>query len=451
MSAPRIAYLVALALAAGVAAQEPSQPADRGTHVFRALLHSLGLKPLAHADEAFENPAKSVVIVLGDPRSIDRLFGVQDLRHFIRSGMALFVATDQQTFFYNPRGSILINDLECGVYGAPLKGDAVEPAQLYRGHLEDCPLLQRPQREEYKSNSVDFLRGLPRVAANKPSYLAPAINGGRINHHRVFAELPEHCFPRADWSEPRHLLIGLADTLGAGRYVVMADHSIFINEMMLQLDNDNVAFTVRVVNWLTENGKRDRVLFLDDGSVRGDFDVNLDYIDPPLPHPDVLGPAVDRLWEGLEQEAFFDQTIRRLIPPYRVFRYLLLGATVAAMAFALYRVTAGRFRPDATAARLPEQLTELPGAAAPDADMNSAAREVVRAAFGHMLGGEPDFSQPPRPDWPRQARGLWELAARRSAPRMTPARLERLGRELDELQAAVSRGDIRLSRDEGIA
>jgi hypothetical protein len=442
------ALLTALLVAPAAAGQGLS-PADRGTQVLRAVLHSLGLNPLATIDDAFAFPSRTLIIVLGDPRPLDQSFTIGSLREYIgASGGALLVATDRSTFARNSRNDpgVLMTDLECGVYGLPVGDVQTDPAELYRGHLADCPLLQPARRPEFRSE-LNLLRGLPRVAANKPSFLRPLFtDADRLNRRRVFAELPEGYWPPRRGAEPTRFLIGIADTLGAGRYMVLADHSIFINEMMLQLDNDNVAFTVRAVNWLTEDGRRDRVLLLDEGTIRGDFDVNLDYIDPPLPHPDVLGPAVDRLWEGLEAERFFDRVIDNLIPPHRLVRYLLLGATVSGMAFALYRVTAGRYRPDATAARLPERLADLPEAPPPAPDLTEAGRELARAMFGRLLA-EPDFAGPVPAGWPRPARALWELAAGRSAPRMTPARLERLGRQLDELQAAVSRGEVPPGRD----
>jgi len=446
--------LVALLHLAPVAAGQGLSTADRGTQVFRALLHGMGLKPLATADEALDLPHQTLIIVLGDPRPLDHFFPIGGLRQYIRvMGGALLVATDRPTFGFSPRGDdgVLLNDLECGVHGYPTYDVQTEPAELYRGHLTDCPLLQPPRRPAYRSE-LNLLRGLPRVAANRPSFLRPLrANDDVLNHNRIFAELPEGYWPPRRSSEPRTYLLGLADTLGEGRYMVLADHSIFINEMLLQLDNDNVAFTVRAINWLTDNGRRDRVLLFDDGVIRGEFDVNLDYIDPPLPHPDVLGPAVDRLWEGLEAERFFDRAIDNLIPRNRLVRYLLLGATVAALAFALYRVTAGRYRPDPTAARLPDEVAGLLGRAAPPTDLADTARDLARGAMEQMFGPDVDLTRPPPAAWPRAARGHWELAAGRSAVRMTPARLERLAGDLDALQAAVSRGELRLGRDEGAA
>ena len=66
-----------------------------------------------------------------------------------------------------------------------------------------------------------------------------------------------------------------------GRILVLADHSVFINDMMLQTDNDNFDLACNALQWLTENGKRNRVLFVDEGTVVANFNVILK--EPPLP------------------------------------------------------------------------------------------------------------------------------------------------------------------------
>ena len=54
--------------------------------------------------------------------------------------------------------------------------------------------------------------------------------------------------------------------------LLLPDHSVFINSMMLQNDNANFRFAQNTVRWLTNNGTRRRVLFLDDGDVVKKFD-----------------------------------------------------------------------------------------------------------------------------------------------------------------------------------
>ena len=49
--------------------------------------------------------------------------------------------------------------------------------------------------------------------------------------------------------------------------LLIPDHSVFINSMMLQTDNGNSRFAQNAVRWLTNDGTRRRVLFLADGEV----------------------------------------------------------------------------------------------------------------------------------------------------------------------------------------
>ena len=68
---------------------------------------------------------------------------------------------------------------------------------------------------------------------------------------------------------PLRFAVG-AQLAGGGRLLVLADHSIFINDMMLQTDNDNIPFAFNVVRWLTDAGngqRRTDVLFYDDGQI----------------------------------------------------------------------------------------------------------------------------------------------------------------------------------------
>ena len=59
--------------------------------------------------------------------------------------------------------------------------------------------------------------------------------------------------------------------MGEGRFLVLADHSVFVNLMTLQFDNANLAFTENCINWLKGDEERTRCLFVEDGEIRTDF------------------------------------------------------------------------------------------------------------------------------------------------------------------------------------
>ena len=89
--------------------------------------------------------------------------------------------------------------------------------------------------------------------------------------------------------------------------LILADHSVFINAMLWQTDNQNYSFAVNCVNWLTEHGKLQRVFFSDEGRQQTKFDVPLK-VPPslPLPPPEKLVAAFDQVMAGLERENRFN-------------------------------------------------------------------------------------------------------------------------------------------------
>jgi hypothetical protein len=65
-----------------------------------------------------------------------------------------------------------------------------------------------------------------------------------------------------------------------GRYLVLADHSIFLNQMLLASTdgvnrlNSNLEFTIACIDWLKGTQERDRCLFVEDGEVKTDFEIH---------------------------------------------------------------------------------------------------------------------------------------------------------------------------------
>jgi hypothetical protein len=123
-----------------------------------------------------------------------------------------------------------------------------------------------------------------KVATNVPSHLLPNFKlPGEIHY---LANLPEgSLYANKNVIDERLFMVG--GKLGNGKVLVLADHSIFINEMMLPKDNNNVEFTNNCLLWLRgEKGSRDRVLFLEDGRVETKFDIPLKSL--KIPPADLL-------------------------------------------------------------------------------------------------------------------------------------------------------------------
>src|SRR5262249_44093378 len=156
---------------------------------------------------------------------------------------------------------------------------------------------------------------------------------------------------------------------GKGRFLLLADHSIFINTMMLAEDNNNVEFAVNCLTWL-EYGNKDlsQVLFVEDGRVKSSLDVPLKPVDIDVNR--VLVHVGDRLVELGEQDAYNRALLERISPDFeranrRVYKVILLGLTLIAALYLTYRVgVRARYSPEPALPRLERAvLQHTPGRA----------------------------------------------------------------------------------------
>jgi hypothetical protein len=436
-----------------------AQPFGEGTHAFRAVLNKANVKPLQSIADVDRDPAHSIIIALGKLGSYEETFcdPVVGLRRFLREGGAVLIATDHHT---SPELSRVIG---ASVNGTFLRAPPGE--WCYRNDLIDCPFLEPPTIG--LQDAAAFLGVATRdalfaglrgqVATNRPSFLdsrqfdMPVM--ARVPAERQFArrELPPGHFPLLD------VVAGGPAADGHGRILVMADHSIFINDMMLQPDNDNIPFAVNVVRWLADPGGANRTsaLFIEDGQVRTSFDVSLEYQEPPLPPIEALVPLADQALLALEREEVFNRALLRAVGRDTLLRTLLLIVTLGLVGYGLYTVTRSRFRPDP---QLPRNTTPAAHAATALAldrrqaaqlragDLGEAAHELARQTLAD-LGASPAVTVAGpwwrRQAWGRRLRNLERVAAEGPWWRVTPRRLVRLAAELDELRQAVAAGTVR--------
>jgi hypothetical protein len=313
----------------------------------------------------------------------------------------------------------------------------------------------------------DKLRDPPLVATNRPSYmrrlLLPAVATLPINgRERILGSELLGKGKELEWTTPLKFAVTHQFDSG-GRLLAMADHSVFINDMLLQGDNDNWPFATNVVDWLTDNGKRKQVLFCEDSAIRSDFNTELQIPEPRLPPIEVLVPMVNQLLAGLERENAFNQLLVQTFGNLNaVMRTTLLVLTFALLIYGLYRVLNARHRVEAKVPRLPAQLTALATplpaqeqrhqAMLARGNLSEAARELTRQAFTALgvppTGGTavPEFTVDgswwQRRVWGRRVRQLWELAALGHGRRVSPTDLERVAADLHALQAAAAGGKL---------
>lgn len=428
-----------LALLLAPAQAVPESPPGRDTRAFRAVLRGAGFRPLANFDEAAADPRSHAVIVLGDPTPLDQL-EAGGLATLVANGAALLVATDR------PTGDELTQMTGYAVDGRLLRGP-IRFDQLYRQNFVDCPAVQPQTGFSFIRLPEPTFDGLtdPPVYANRPSFLEAA-ERGNFRNFPVLAQLPVNSGYSEGgrrWYFNGPVPFAVAGRVRAGRAMLVADHSVFIDSMLLQTDNANLVLAVRVADWLAEGGKRSAVLFIDDGEVITDFDTRLSIpATPPLPPLSALAPIINQTIAGLEREDAFNQMILGMVPHGRI---LGTAALVTAVLAALMGLV-GLMRSQRSE---PPPLPKPPVPRGPSSsDIAAAGRELVAAEFARA-GTRPGRAMAAvagswwqRWSWGREVAAFDRLARGRGAP-ATDRQLRNLNARLTRLRDAVAAGRVR--------
>jgi hypothetical protein len=204
-------------------------------------------------------------------------------------------------------------------------------------------------------------------------------------------------FRHREW-EP----FAVGGTLGKGRLLVMADHSVFINVMMQQTDNANLAFAAQCIARLDESGQRDRVLFLDNGVPRDSSDIMLQPLPnpalPPTPSADNLIAMADPILADIEEKDILNRALVNWLPPEKMRRWLLYLLTGALIFYALFRLSKGKHRVDPAAPLLATAVARATPSDNPieqrhrslleSGNLWEPARMLARQYFETMLGPE---------------------------------------------------------------
>jgi hypothetical protein len=355
----------------GGTGQETTIPAE-GTEVFRALLDRTGIKPISR-DEALGKLTPRfddvIVIVLGHPSD---LRGAADANWWVQMalerGGAVLIASDTPTKIppaWQHQVDVLPARVECFDEKAILGGRTNCPFVV--------PISGRDPRFGRFAAEPDTVLGqifggderrgsrpLTRVATNEPSLLQLSGFGGHFQF--ALARFPNRSFVRwGDKLEPlRDALFavgghGQAVNALAQRsdFLAMADHSVFINQMLLEPGTDNLELTYRVIDYLRgpdpnnpRESRRKRCLFIEDGLVKERFDTLPKALRRGMPVPQVnLWAIQDKLVDL--GNAIVDDVQTRNVPDNilvgtfglpAILRFLLLILTVVATVLILRRV-----------------------------------------------------------------------------------------------------------------
>ncbi|HEX4590266.1 MAG TPA: hypothetical protein VH120_10085 [Gemmataceae bacterium] len=463
-----LAALVVAVIAGPAVAQSERARFGEGTQAFRLILGALGVSPPPEGNHLLDQPQNRILIVFGRTDVLDR-FLPGDLKQFILDGGAVLIATDRRT------SDELFREIGVQISGETL---TTEPGGgvAYRGSLTECPLVWeygRPPGSPRPPSGFLF-QGMghePTVASNLPSGidrargvkpLATLFSRGHPVPREIIGRFPTHTS-----GESLFAVESNSRLWGKGRLLVMADHSVFINDMIMQPDNDNWRFAWNAVDWLCDAGdgrRRTQVALLNDGNLETDFRPSLTMPQPQLSLEDLV-PLADQALVGLERENAFNQMLLEATGGlWPILRTLALALTLALLVFGLYRFMQARYRPESRPSAKPaatgnDGLTAIERrqqAVIAQGNLAEAARELAHQAFA-AVGLTPSAEAPPPAvtvpgwfpfrhlRWGREVRSLWTLAAQGPTRRVSPAGLRRLDATLRELLGAVAAGRVRLA------
>jgi hypothetical protein len=424
-----------------VAGQSSDISFTNNNHFFRYILEQLQIQALDNLADAAGDPEHTILIVFGPAGSLNQV--PSGVVQFIKSGGAVLIATKQ----------FLDEDLEDRL-GLSVRGKTVqEPKDSEAAYRQQSalPLVKAVQ------GSKEPWHGLQRVACNCPSYLQ--VRNPQLRTIAEYAEdrvVVEPEFGRRRF--PGSLIFAAAGDWDKGRLLVLADESVFNNEMMMQEDNDNFALAYQSLQWLNDAGRRNRAYFVDNRRTATDFlGVLAELSKPPPPPLEIL----NRMVAGMENDNFFN---RFVLGPSRdmwpIWRGVTLGLALVVMGWGLFKLSRLRLPaageasamppPSASAVGLIDQRHQTMVAAG---NLYEGARDLCRQSF-RSLGVAPGPTAQDGPRLPplpgmvahgtyRENRNLHQIVARAWAlaygdPRRISAhQFAIVVRQLDELKNAV--------------
>jgi hypothetical protein len=335
-------------------------------------------------------------------------------------------------------------------------------------------------KDETLAGDANPFAGL-KVATNIPAYLVHDVRAKPGARTTDLATLPGVCrlsdrrlFVNI-WRQPWPFAVGGKRGDDGGRFLILADHSVFINEMLMAPDDDNLVFAVRTIEWLRAGvdgaEPRTRVLFLEDGEIQTSFDVPVKSLKPPpLPLLDHLNQLVevadrqistlqDKLIEREESGALDSWVVNHLAggSDRRLLHVVAMFGTLALVLYGLYHLGESRRRHDAKLPSLAAALDKHKPAGgvlarrweaqlAAGNHLETArllARQRLDAQFGPHLAERPVATTG---GWLRswtataRVRRLWNLAHDDRTVRIGRREWKRFLADLDRLEADVERG-----------
>lgn len=263
------------------AQQQPVSIPAGGTDLFRALMDKEGIQPVTPRD--LNNMAWAtddlIVVVIGSPHPWE--FHKDPLR-WARSAVAAngaaLIATDSSA------QTLRAADNQ---QAATFTGGGVRVDWLSGHHNDpDCPYAVPVSPDEFLKPGQTpgpvwgLFRGLERLATNQPTSI-DLPNGFGGEYRYPLARFPKGAFDatfgRRFAAPPLLAVGGDGERQWTGRpgfsFLAVADSSVFINQMVMEQNADNLEFTLRTIEYLQGPDKgRKRCLFFENGRVVERFD-----------------------------------------------------------------------------------------------------------------------------------------------------------------------------------
>ncbi|QDU64371.1 hypothetical protein Pan216_52610 [Planctomycetes bacterium Pan216] len=387
-----------------------------------------------------------IIVLVGAPEPLARLTTMPlEPTDFVEKGGALLIASDDDW-------SQFVVDIESGPLGV------LDPREAYMGRTS-LPLI-----DDWNLANPDAQRltqGVDTIVMNLPGYLA----GLKANEWAVGYLPPSAAIGQRPLRGHRPVIS--AGSLGKGRVMVVADQTLFLNEMIQE--EDNLTFALNTVAWLIgDRSPQDlHVLFVKDVDVIGEW------VDPRfrdgsfnLPGIEELIAVANSLISGLEDEGVFDEQIQRVqsrlpIVPFQravamltsLFLLLLLGwwlmgVRARHLPRKRSRRRKERAQPVPLGNLLEQRRTDLVGTG----DFTDPVVRLAEQFFCHTLRA--DVHEPKMPPvrvrgslwrrWKRwwQLRYLWRLLRRSSSRPVSRREFRRVQILVGELERMVRDGSL---------
>lgn len=474
-----------------------------GSEVFRFALHLHQIKPAASAREILTDPHNLIVVVFGDIHPPNQFPGPilgRQLHDFVRAGGAVLIATDGPVW----GGAVGAGrpDDWGNMFGIQITDQALTaaPQDCHRG-LASRPFVKPRARVEFGPPSpfdlfkdADQEGALP-VATRRPREMAaPRAGGFLVKNLAGYVDGTRRVANNQPIDQAwNHFALSLQPQPGrgddpTGRMIVVANRGVYVNEMTgfvrennpqgYRLDNGNLAFSKRTIEWLQGGPPQPRrkCLFIEDGRVVDRFAQEPSAnARPPMPKipPDVianwlLNSANPIIEEAQERDAF-NRGLERWPGFPRIVKTFLIVMTVLFVLVGLRWLLRGQRKaepaatltPGARDALLPRGgvLRQRTASQLEVGNLYEAARRRVRERFD-VLGGRPGSSgqMPPvltandLPDGPlvyQSVRWLWALGYGDTPVAIPPTDWDRTNVLLERVTARAARGDWSFGQEAG--